>query len=195
MPSCPPARPAGPAGFALASVRALGAALVLCLALAPLACKAPLGCEKERAAPPGKAGPAAHPAGEEGEEGAAHSRTGPPEVPAPPPETAPIAPEVPVPDGPAVAPIGLREAPTEAECAAACDRLVAAEARPWVEGAGDAAKEDIEEIVTRLAARERAGCVRRCRTTLSRAATQCVLATEDAAAAVDCLARTGLVGE
>jgi hypothetical protein len=162
----------------------------LVLSVALLAALVDGGCrsrgteEGARPALPGR--PAAGPAAQ---------LEGAPDPSAPLPAAAPIAPAVAIPEGPAVAAPLLREPAGQAECAAACDRLVQLEARPWIDGTPEGqAREDVRAVIASLARREQPACVERCRKELSKAATACLMATEGVAAAVDCLARTGLVG-
>lgn len=163
---------------------------LLVLSVVVLAALVDAGCRSRGADPAGRPAGAGAPAA-----GPAAQLEGAPDPSAPLPAEAPIAPAVTVPEGPAVAAPLLREPPTRSECAAACDRLVQLEARPWIEGAAEGqAREDVRQVVASLARREQPACVERCRAELSKAATACVMATEDVAAAVDCLARTGLVG-
>lgn len=121
-------------------------------------------------------------------------RSGPPEPAPVPPEEAPLATAAPLPEGPEVPAPLLRERPSEAECEAACDRVLTAETAPWLEGTPEDARPDVGQVLADVRARQRPLCVRRCLEELSRAVTECVRLTPDVAAAVDCLTRTGAVG-
>ena len=91
---------------------------------------------------------------------------------------------------------GLFERPSEAACAAACERLLKAETDRYREGLdGLLAEPDnapaVEEALGGVRARLVPYCVERCRAQFSKAVTDCVLATPDVIRAVDCLDRTG----